>query len=433
MATLNIPSIKVYDYNIYATVNFYLNLTNDDRKVNSTKIRLTWDAKITNGNYIGSSGLMFRYKIHANGAWSNYYSLIGNANYPDKSKNGVSGYTGYKFTVNTLYSNGYPYYSYWDGGTYPSGSKPGGYNSAWHECSVSRGASDTDITYYFEIVQSLDMHNMGSVSSYNQTITIPSQLYYWDINIYDPNGKQGVAQNPPYTVGTFDEYINNIKQNNQPLNNELPSKNYQPYWTWVSIDNFNFMPQYQLKKDNNGVPEVYNGTGGARNRQIKQSEDPYRSNRWGHRITGYNDDLYVYTDWKKTTLSFNYQDDNINPTIETRTMQYTKETDDAPIPTRIGYKFLGWYTTPGDNEDGVKIFNADGSINSEIVEFWQNNKYQKFEDIIIYARWKVQNITYIKTEDGWKLATVYIKDNNEWKPAIMYVKTEDGWKQSITK
>jgi hypothetical protein len=40
-----------------------------------------WSAKLTSNAYLGTAGLMFRYKINSDGPWNGWYTLIGTGNY----------------------------------------------------------------------------------------------------------------------------------------------------------------------------------------------------------------------------------------------------------------------------------------------------------------------------------------------------------------
>ena len=233
---------------------------------------------------------------------------------------------------------------------------------------------------------------------------------YWDINAYNPNGIQD------YKAAYFDEYIGDTKVASQ-VTNESASHNYQPYGTWGRVANIK--PYYDYYE----ISSVWDNGG-------QLSPDAY--GRYNSYLNGNEDDILIYTRYKSSTLTFNLNEgswqSNSGITSNNRTMTYNSTTTDAPIPIRTGYKFLGWYTA---TSGGTKIFNADGSYNSGASNYWfSDGRYKGYTNLIIYAQWEIQNITYIKTANGWKLATVYIKTENGWKPAIMYTKTSNGWKQS---
>lgn len=373
------------------TVNFYLNLEGNSESSSTTYVRLTWDAKMTSGSYIGSSGVMFRYKIGTDGSWSHFYSLIGNGNYPTWRGSHL-------FDANVLYNNGYPYYI--STGTYSGGGCLHG--------PYSKANSDTSLTFYIDIRKSTDMASTYQYTEQTLSITIPKKLYYWNINAYAPNGKEQLS-------ATFDEYVAGKKVNKTALTNEHPDYDYVSYGTYGAVGNITpYYDYYELDKvTDSGKYEL--------------TKNP-TSGQYTVYINGKEDDIWIFMRYKRSTITF---DADGGSNGKSDVVSYNQDANTAPISTRPGYKFHGWYTER--DMGGNKIYNADGSIRRDTAYWNANGKCTIKNDLTLYAGWEVQNIAFVKTDTNeWKLGMIYIKINDtEWRPAIMYVKTSDTeWTQS---
>lgn len=320
----------------------------------------------------------------------------------------------------TAHTSDYPYLRavFWVGGignVYDSGyvknnSKlfPRG-NGTTYSSSVNLGSSTSNPQIAVGIGVSTSSITWGPTVTLTRTVT---NYAYWDINVYNPEGVQD------YKSAYFDEYIGNTKVASQ-VTNEHASHIYQPYGTSGFVGNINpYYPYYTLK-------EVWDGDNNVKGEKLS----PKSNGLYGSYLNGIEDSIYIYMKYKSSTLTFNLNGGSYNWSSPNRTMTYNSTTSTAPIPTRIGYKFLGWYTT---TSGGTKVFNADGTYNSNATSYWgSGGKYLGYNDLTLYANWEIQNVAYVKTENGWKLATIYVKTENGWKPAILYVKTSNGWKQSV--
>lgn len=83
-----------------------------------------------------------------------------------------------------------------------------------------------------------------------------------------------------------------------------------------------------------------------------------------------------------------------------------------PIPTRKGYKFLGWA------EDSESESGATGN-------------YVPSSDVTLYAIWEALATMFRKVNGKYKAGIPYVKVNGKWKKAIsVYTKVNDKWKFS---
>ena len=368
----------------------WFGLTRSETSATVSKLTVHWSAKLTSNAYLGTAGLMFRYKINSNGAWSGWYSLIGNGNY--------GGWRGSNlFTYDHgWYNNSEPYFTV---------------SEANRSHNITRGdKADSTVTVYFDFRRSRDMSEYDDPYA-EQTLscTIPKRTYYWDINAYSPgpNGKQD------YDSAKFDEYIGDTRVADN-VTNESSSHNYQPYGTWVyvaDIQPYDNKP-YELEK-------VYND-----NRELSKLSN----GRWGHQITGSADNIYIKMRYKISALKTNLNYTNDTPDVNWGNVQYNSTTGSViSPPTRTGYKFLGWFTA---RSGGTQTHDANGNYIIKAGYWEANGVFKGTSNLTLYAHWEIQNVCYIKQDNTWKLSTVYIKTDNSWKPAIMYIKTDSGWVQS---
>lgn len=369
----------------------WFGLTRSETSATVSKLTVHWSAKLTSNAYLGSSGLMFRYKINSNGAWSGWYSLIGNGNYGEWRGSNLFTYG------HGWYNNSEPYFTV---------------SEANRSHNITRGdTADSTVTVYFDFRRSSDMSEYDDPYA-EQTLscTIPKRTYYWDINAYNPNSVQDCK------AAYFDEYIGDSKVLEDGTN-ESASHNYQPYGTYVYVADIKpYYNYYELEKvynDNMTLPKLSNG-------------------RWGHQITGSADNIYIKMRYKISTLKINPNGGTINGNASEQTLSPNIQYNNSnwcilPVPTRTGYKFLGWFTA---TSGGVQTHdeNGDWIVRSG---YWEaNGVFKGITDITLYAHWEIQNVCYVKQDNTWKLSTVYVKTNNSWQPAIMYIKTGDDWVQS---
>lgn len=80
-----------------------------------------------------------------------------------------------------------------------------------------------------------------------------------------------------------------------------------------------------------------------------------------------------------------------------------------PMPTRVGYEFLGWAESKDDVSGIIGEYTPDG-------------------DIVLYAIWKLMGNVYIYDgTGGFNPYLVFIYDDSGWSQYIPYIYTESGW------
>ena len=161
------------------------------------------------------------------------------------------------------------------------------------------------------------------------------------------------------------------------------------------------------------------------NRKDGRYRDPDGNTVFCNTINGDGSAIQIYTRWKQSTITFDADGGSNGASV---VVSYNQNANTAPISTRPGYRFHGWYTER--DMGGNRIYNADGSIVKGTAYWNSSGQCLIKNNLTLYAGWEIQNVAYVKTKDGWKLSTVYVKTENGWQPAIMYIKTENGWKQS---
>jgi hypothetical protein len=292
-----------------------------------------------------------------------------------------------------------------------------------YEYSVNKTDSPQKITFSGTLYEAIDGTTLkdNSHTDVYVSVTVPVKTYYWDIDTYPPEYTDVLNQHAVW----FNEYIENQKVNIEKIDNELAAHNRKEKGTYVSIG------ELEPKEKTYEVYKVTNQGGSTINLDS--------NGRYGHKIDGNNDYIYVWTRWKHSKLTLNAGEEGyfiINEekidnsiTLEEDLIYGSNSLNiiDKYIPQRMGYKFKGWF-----DSTGKQVYSENGK-GIESIEYWKNENFQGTEDLELYAEWEIQNITYVKDNNEWKLSMTYVKDNNEWKPAIMYVKTENSWKQSITK
>lgn len=300
-------------------------------------------------------------------------------------------------------------------GSWPRGN---GTNSGWRTWTIADSGTTT-----------LTLNIGVSTSSTNGTATeYPSKTpYYWywnDINAWNPEGTAQLG-------AKFDVYYSYQNTTYENQTNE-PGSLYGPLNSWMRI--FNVRPL-------NNTQEVYAITG-YDGRDFNYSLDSkdglscYTDANGYDSWWQYNDDgagaINIYTRYKISTLKINPNGGIVNGNASEQTLSPNIQYNSShwymlPVPTRTGYKFLGWFTaasggTQTHDEKGKYIVRSG---------YWEaNGIFKGISNLTLYAHWEIQNVCYVKQDNTWKLSTVYIKTSTGWQPAIMYIKTNSGWVQS---
>lgn len=126
-----------------------------------------------------------------------------------------------------------------------------------------------------------------------------------------------------------------------------------------------------------------------------------------------NTALTLYAIWKKISYLISYNANGGTGCPENQTKAYgSKITLSSVIPSRIGYKFVGW----NSKADGNGTVYSSGEI------------YSGNASLTLYAQWEIDNTCRIKTVGVWKHGSVYIKQNEKREKADrIYVKTNGKW------
>lgn len=121
--------------------------------------------------------------------------------------------------------------------------------------------------------------------------------------------------------------------------------------------------------------------------------------------------LYPFWTAKTYTVTFNPNGGTVS--TASKTVTYGQQYGSLPTPTRIGYKFDGWFTSASGGTQVKTTTTVNVTANQTL-----------------YAHWTVQSIIRVQTETGLKTAQVYGMTENGIKLGIVYEQTENGLKQS---
>ena len=95
------------------------------------------------------------------------------------------------------------------------------------------------------------------------------------------------------------------------------------------------------------------------------------------------------------------------------------------IPTRPGYKFLGWYTRA---TGGTQIYDALGySTNNGT--YWNNSgQWVSTRDRTVYAHWEVMSQTFLKApQEGFIRVQPHVWKDGAWHPAQTMRRNGNNW------
>lgn len=125
--------------------------------------------------------------------------------------------------------------------------------------------------------------------------------------------------------------------------------------------------------------------------------------------------LTLYAQWKANTytVTLDANGGSVSPTSKTVTYDSTYGT--LPVPTRAGYKFLGWYTA---KSGGTQI------TSSTKVTITANQT--------LYAQWEPMNVAYYNDNGTYVLCNTYGKVDGTWQPMLFYGKINGAWVRSVT-
>ena len=133
-----------------------------------------------------------------------------------------------------------------------------------------------------------------------------------------------------------------------------------------------------------------------------------------------NASVNVYAQWIPWEHTVSYELNGGTSTVlsnQIKTYDNTM-TLSSSIPTRSGYTFVCWNTSP----DGTGTSYNPGQIYSHD---------QDGGTITLYAIWEYANFVYCKVNDEYVLCNTYMKSDDEWKPCLCYIKIDDEWNSSV--
>lgn len=123
------------------------------------------------------------------------------------------------------------------------------------------------------------------------------------------------------------------------------------------------------------------------------------------------DTLYAVWLIKEYTVSYNANGGTGVPSNQIKTYG-TNLTLSSTLPTRSGYRFLGWSTSD------------TGSV-----DYTPGATYSANSPITLYAVWERLGILHINMNGTWGSGRVWINDNGTWKTGIVFQKVNGTWKQ----
>jgi uncharacterized repeat protein (TIGR02543 family) len=124
-----------------------------------------------------------------------------------------------------------------------------------------------------------------------------------------------------------------------------------------------------------------------------------------------SDTLYAVWQINTYTITYNGNGGTGVPSNQTKTYG-TNITLSKTVPTRSGYRFLGWGTS------------ATGSV-----KYAPGATYSSNANVTLYAIWERLGILHINMNGTWGKGRVWINDNGTWKTGIVFQNVSGTWKQ----
>lgn len=122
--------------------------------------------------------------------------------------------------------------------------------------------------------------------------------------------------------------------------------------------------------------------------------------------------LYAIWKLKTYTISYNANGGSGAPSSQTKTYGVNL-TLRSGVPTRSGYRFLGWST----------------SSTSETVTYQPSSTFTTNVNTTLYAVWEQLGIMSINIDGTWSDGKVWVNVNGEWKTGLIFVNVNNAWKQ----
>lgn len=123
----------------------------------------------------------------------------------------------------------------------------------------------------------------------------------------------------------------------------------------------------------------------------------------------------LFAKWKAKTFTVTFDANGGSVSTASKTVTYDSTYGTLPVPTRAGYKFLGWYTA---KSGGTQIT----SSTKVIITAAQT----------LYAHWEPMNVAYYNNNGTYVLCNTYGKVDGQWQPMLFYGKINGAWVRSVT-
>lgn len=123
----------------------------------------------------------------------------------------------------------------------------------------------------------------------------------------------------------------------------------------------------------------------------------------------------LFAKWEAKTFAVTFDANGGSVGTASITVTYDSTYGTLPIPTRAGYKFLGWYTA---KSDGTQITSS--------------TKVTITAAQTLYAHWEPMNVAYYNNNGTYVLCNTYGKVNGQWQPMLLYGKINGAWVRSVT-
>ena len=122
--------------------------------------------------------------------------------------------------------------------------------------------------------------------------------------------------------------------------------------------------------------------------------------------------LYAVWELKTYTITYNGNGGSGVPSSQTKTYGVNLKLS-ATIPTRSGYKFLGW-----DTDSTVKT-----------PTYISESTFTSNGDTTLYAIWEQLGIAYINVDGTFQAGKVWVNDYGTWMSGIIFVNDNGTWTQ----
>lgn len=147
---------------------------------------------------------------------------------------------------------------------------------------------------------------------------------------------------------------------------------------------------------------------------------------FGKNLTNGNASVDVYPQWGANDYTLTLNANGGAPNIQTITLTYNIGNHfgiGVYTPTRLGYEFLGWYTSANG---GIKVYDEAGLCTNEGT-YWEDNKYIYPDNLTLYAQWKPSGVVYIDNGDTFEPYLIYIDNGTSFDLYLAYIDNGTSW------